>query len=32
MYGLYRAADRRENAGLARPSRLARLGDRLTGR
>ena len=32
MYGLYRAADRREYAGLARPSRLARLGDRLTGR
>jgi glycine/D-amino acid oxidase-like deaminating enzyme len=32
MYGLYRAADRREDAGLARPSRLARLGDRLTGR
>jgi glycine/D-amino acid oxidase-like deaminating enzyme len=32
MYALYRAADRREDAGLARPSRLARLGDRLTGR
>jgi glycine/D-amino acid oxidase-like deaminating enzyme len=32
MYGLYRAADRREDAGLSRPSRLARLGDRLTGR
>lgn len=32
MYGLYREADRREHAGLARPSRLARLGDRLTGR
>jgi glycine/D-amino acid oxidase-like deaminating enzyme len=32
VYGLYRAADRREDAGLARPSRLARLGDRLTGR
>jgi glycine/D-amino acid oxidase-like deaminating enzyme len=32
MYGLYRAADRREDAGLPRPSRLARLGDRLTGR
>ena len=32
MYGLYRAADRREDAGLARPSRLARVGDRLTGR
>ncbi|MGH3457261.1 NAD(P)/FAD-dependent oxidoreductase [Aeromicrobium sp.] len=32
MYGLYRAADRREDAGLLRPSRLARVGDRLTGR
>ncbi|MFC5676408.1 NAD(P)/FAD-dependent oxidoreductase [Aeromicrobium endophyticum] len=32
MYGLYREADRREGRGLARPSRLARLGDRLTGR
>lgn len=32
MYGLYRAADRREDAGLTHPSRLARLGDRLTGR
>ncbi len=32
MYGLYRAADRREAAGLDRPSRLARIGDRLTGR
>ena len=32
MYGLYRAADRREDAGLSRPSRLARIGDRLTGR
>ena len=32
MYGLYRAADRREDAGLAQPSRLARLGDALTGR
>ena len=32
MYGLYREADRRENKGLARPSRLARIGDRLTGR
>lgn len=32
VYGLYRAADRREDAGLARPSRLARLADRLTGR
>lgn len=32
MYGLYREADRRENRGLATPSRLARIGDRLTGR
>lgn len=32
MYRLYRAADRREDAGLPQPSRLARLGDRLTGR
>jgi glycine/D-amino acid oxidase-like deaminating enzyme len=32
VYGLYRAADRREDAGLPRPSRLARLGDWLTGR
>jgi glycine/D-amino acid oxidase-like deaminating enzyme len=32
MYGLYREADRRENRGLARPSRWARLGDTLTGR
>ena len=32
MYRLYRAADRREDAGLPRPSRLARLGDRITGR
>ncbi|MGI9083897.1 MAG: NAD(P)/FAD-dependent oxidoreductase [Aeromicrobium sp.] len=32
MYGLYRAADRREDAGLEHPSRLARLGDHLTGR
>lgn len=32
MYGLYREADRREAHGLPRPSRLARLGDRLTGR
>jgi glycine/D-amino acid oxidase-like deaminating enzyme len=32
MYGLYREADRREGRGLAHPSRLARLGDRLTGR
>ena len=32
MYGLYREADRREDKGLDRPSRLARIGDRLTGR
>jgi glycine/D-amino acid oxidase-like deaminating enzyme len=32
MYALYRAADRREDAGLLRPSRLARLADHLTGR
>ena len=32
MYGLYRAADRREDAGLGGPSRLARIGDALTGR
>ena len=32
MYGLYREADRREDAGLARPSRLAGLGDKLTNR
>ena len=32
MYGLYRAADRREDDGLRRPSRLARLGNLLTGR
>lgn len=32
MYGLYREADRRENKGLAQPSRLARIGNTLTGR
>ena len=32
MYGLYREADRREDRGLTRPSRLARLGNALTGR
>ncbi len=32
MYGLYREADRRETRGLARTSRLARVGDRITGR
>ncbi len=32
MYGLYREADRREGNGLLRPSRLARIGDKLTGR
>lgn len=31
MYGLYRWADRREAAGLARTSRLATLADRITG-
>lgn len=32
MYGLYREADRREDRGLTRPSRLARIGNTLTGR
>jgi glycine/D-amino acid oxidase-like deaminating enzyme len=32
MYALYRAADRREVAGLDRPSRLGRFADRLSGR
>lgn len=32
MYGLYREADRREDRGLDRPSRLARIGNTLTGR
>lgn len=32
MYGLYRQADRREDAGLDRPSRLSRVGNALTGR
>ncbi|MET0766528.1 MAG: FAD-binding oxidoreductase [Aeromicrobium sp.] len=32
MYGLYRAADRREDRGLTHPSRLARIGNVLTGR
>lgn len=32
MYALYRAADRRELAGLDRPSRLGRFADRLSGR
>jgi glycine/D-amino acid oxidase-like deaminating enzyme len=32
MYGLYREADRREHAGLSQPSRLSRIGNRLTGR
>ncbi len=31
MYGLYRLADRREERGLRRSSRLAALADRLTG-
>lgn len=32
VYGLYRAADRREAAGLPRTSRLARIATRLAGR
>ena len=32
MYRLYRMADRREDAGLLRTSRLAALANRLTGR
>jgi len=32
MYALYRAADRRELAGLDRPSRLGRVADLLSGR
>lgn len=32
MYGLFREADRREAAGLAGPSRFARIGERLSGR
>ena len=32
MYALYRAADRREVAGLDRPSRLGRVADRISGR
>ncbi|MGY1710474.1 NAD(P)/FAD-dependent oxidoreductase [Geodermatophilus sp. SYSU D00758] len=32
MYALYRAADRREAAGLRRPSRITRVADLLTGR
>lgn len=32
MYALYRAADRREIAGLDHPSRLGRLANRLSGR
>ena len=32
MYGLYRAADRHEDEGGSSISRLARLGDRLSGR
>ncbi|MEO6471140.1 MAG: FAD-binding oxidoreductase, partial [Aeromicrobium sp.] len=32
MYGLYREADRREAKGLDRPSRFARIGDRISGR
>lgn len=32
MYGLYRAADRREEAGLERTSRIGRFADALSGR
>ncbi|WP_318152060.1 FAD-binding oxidoreductase [Nocardioides hwasunensis] len=32
LYRLYRAADRREDAGLARTSRIARVADRVAGR
>lgn len=32
LYGLYRAADRREDGGLRRTSRVARLADRVAGR
>ena len=32
LYRLYRAADRREDAGLARTSRIARAADRVAGR
>ena len=32
MYAIYRAADRREIAGLEHPSRLGRIADRLSGR
>jgi glycine/D-amino acid oxidase-like deaminating enzyme len=32
IYALYRAADRREMAGLDHPSRLAGIGDRISGR
>jgi glycine/D-amino acid oxidase-like deaminating enzyme len=32
LYGLYRAADRREDAGLARTSRIARVAHRVAGR
>ncbi|KRE92786.1 FAD-dependent oxidoreductase [Nocardioides sp. Soil774] len=32
LYRLYRAADRREDAGLARTSRVARVADRVAGR
>jgi hypothetical protein len=32
LYLLYRVADRREAAGLRRPSRITRLANMLTGR
>jgi hypothetical protein len=32
LYRLYRAADRREDAGLARTSRIASLANRVAGR
>ncbi|GAB3018986.1 FAD-dependent oxidoreductase [Nocardioides flavus (ex Wang et al. 2016)] len=32
LYGLYRAADRREDAGLSRTSRIAVVADRVAGR
>ena len=32
LYRLYRAADRREDAGLGRTSRVARVADRVAGR
>jgi hypothetical protein len=32
LYGLYRAADRRETGGLGRTSRIARAAHRVAGR